>query len=145
MTISETVLIALITACSSLVGAVAGAFAVVRSSNRAATAQVETTVVRELFAARLQAFTSVSQAYAKLLQIPPDQNLLSELPQIISAACLTASPETTGHLLTCQAAAIDKAADHVLKSTFLDALMGMQKDLSVFASPRIEKNYWRKE
>lgn len=140
--LTEAVFIALITAVSSLIGAVAGAIAVIVTSHVTAKTQLQESAISQCFDARYRACLALMNAHSSLVAKPDDPDRIEAFYEAANAACLSASPETAVKILCFRDAALDsKKKDKVSAA---EALVAMQRDLSTFTIPRIEKNRWPK-
>ena len=125
---SETVIIALITLFSAVIGAVAGSLGVIYSSKLTAKTQLQQTIVQEAYKSRLEAYTNVLATHVEAVVSPTDENLKA-FQQAINCACIVASPKTTLALLEFQNG--NKNGELSI------AVREMQKDLSTFQTPKI--------
>ena len=140
---SETVQVALITFLSGLVGAIAGVVGSVIAARTSAKAQIEQTVVQEYFKQRVNAFDAVLAAERELELANWSSEAKEKYSEVVSSACLVASPDASKAILKYHDAIIAHITDmDCLGDLKASAILEMQRDLAVFMKPKIEKNEW---
>lgn len=132
--ISETFLIAAITFLSGVSGALIGFLGILVSSKRAATAQVQQIVTKEMFLARKSAYTAVFAAETNIIAAGQDSELVkkavTDFNIAVSSATVVASFDTT---ILLNAFSVQKHTEITGIKSKLDyrsaLLASMQKDL----------------
>lgn len=140
---SETVQIALITFLSGFGGAILGLIGGIAAAKINANAQTKQTVVQEYFKRRADAFTRVFRADIAAIAYPKDIQSVQELRAAIEEALVVASPDTTVRLLLFRDALLSHD-DKRITSAKTDLAIAMQRDLTIFTEPKLEKNRWGK-
>lgn len=139
---TETMFVALISACSALIGTVAGAFGVIWSSHESAKSQMKTKVIEECYAVRVAAFYDLLNSHYPLLRDPKNVELIHAFHQSVDRACLAASPETAAAILIFRDSVLGALPAPGAAS---DLLIAMQRDLTTFTTPKLRRNTWPKK
>lgn len=134
---TETIQAALITFASGAVGSVVGAVSAYLVAKRTAKGQLQQTIVRENYAARLAAFQSLLSSHATLLSSGRTPESTEAFIAAANQACLVASPSAVIEISLFRDSALDRTENRLSA-----VVAAMQKDLAVFVEPNIQKNRW---
>lgn len=144
--ISETFLIAVITFLSGLSGAVIGLIGLLVSSKRAATAQIQQALAKEMFLARKSAYDAVFAAETEIVSAGQDieavAKAVADFNVAVSSAAVVASFDTTILLNEFSEQRKAELKGSKVKDHRSALLASMQKDLSSFTAPVIVRNQW---
>lgn len=139
---SETVMIALITLASGAIGAVSGAFATIFAARHGAKVQLQQSVLKEYFAARLSAFNAVYDAYKHYTRNADDLAMRIQLLDAVNRACLVASQDTARALekFAAKIPLDDSSQEKIdaFHSARMSAFHAMDNDMKQFKMPKID-------
>lgn len=139
--LSETVLIAAITAITGLGGAAIGAFVSIRVASNQNKAELSRSVLAKCYEARSCAYAGVFDADAEFQRNPTPAAMI-DLISVVNRACVVASPETTVALQRYLDLATKRDTED-FRSARATMTVQMQADLRVFDSPAIlETDFW---
>jgi len=142
MEMTETMFVALISACSALIGAVSGAFAMIWASHHESKMRLHTTVVERRFDARYKSFLALIAAHTALVHEPTKPENVYEFRKAVEQACISASPETCAQLMILRESLVGGLPHD--PSAYIDALISIQNDMEHFSIPTVEKSKWPK-
>lgn len=133
--LSETVIIAGITAITGLAGAAIGAFASIRIAKNQTKAELSRSVLTKTFEVRCRAYANVFAADIEF-QRNPTQSALSDLVSMVNRACVVASPRATIAMQNFLNVANSRNMDK-LGAARAAMAVEMQADLRMFEAPTI--------
>lgn len=141
MPLSETIIVAITTFASGAIGAILGAIGTYLASKHSAKIQLQQSVLKEYFSARLRAFNAIYDAYERYAGNTDRLEYRIALLDAVNRACLVASRETAQALERFAAEVpIDDgglAQSDAFHSARIVAFRAMDSDMQKFKMPHI--------
>ena len=134
---SETIQVALITFASGALGTIVGALSSFFATKHAAKGQLQQIIVRENYSSRLSAYQALLSAHDDLLDSNYSEESAKAFVTAANRACLVASPAAVVEISLFRECTLNGAENRMSA-----VVAAMQKDLSVFTEPDIQKNHW---